>query len=119
MVEWGVKKTTSAADPRQRETSVTSDFSNPPWKQIPLRTQLRIPSARKRKALFVSPQNTKRRRSRSGNIIESKLTLPHLVKITRYPARTSQIANLKATAQWRRLLITITMGMKEVPASNP
>jgi hypothetical protein len=66
---------------------------------MPLRTQLRTPSARNRKAPFVSPQNTRRRSRRSGKRIESKLALPHLVRITRYPARVSQMANLKAVDQ--------------------
>jgi hypothetical protein len=99
MVEWGVKKTTRAPAPEQRAISVTTVFSSPPWKQIPLRTQLRTPNASKRKALFVSPQKTGSSKSRSGNSIENKLALPHLVKITRYPARISQIVSLKAAFQ--------------------
>jgi len=66
---------------------------------MPLRTQLRTPSARIRKAVFVSPQNARRRSRRRGKKIESNLALPHLVRITRYPARDSQMANLKAVDQ--------------------
>jgi hypothetical protein len=64
-----------------------------------LRTQLNTPSARNKKAAFVSPQNTRRRSRRSGKRMDNKLALPHLVRITRYPARVSQMANLKAVDQ--------------------